>query len=312
MKSVRSDSSLPLRRKLNHDYLILPDILTSIPIDVYIRFAWSLVEDAKLSWQQRDLSRSYVQKKKMVAFVLNKLPTHPNWTTAPLAKLAIVQAAKQALIDLEAIVAAMDTIEDRKREEANSLSLIDAFDGIDDEGETQPADIDRVISLLPTMAPLLSTASLNALRVNDDFGESALSPYAELPEMLTLSSPESFAAAETATAPSYELYAAHPHPAPVLSNLKRSEKEILQCLTKSNSYRCFAVPYPHTTTISLAIGDVCIQMLRDDFHVQFTPFLRDIPTALHVSESAIETNRLVSSICCRNQWPMMVSYMTHC
>jgi len=298
----RSNSSLLFREQLKREYVILPDVLTSIPIDVYLRFADSLCDDGKHSFEQHDLSRAYVQKQKFVTFVLYKLPCHPDWNMKKHTKAALLKSASTSLQELEDIVTSMDAIEDGCRNEANKLLLIDEFDGFEsaDNNNTSsilpclvPQDEDRYVLPYPRdTKPQDISSSFDCLHSSDDqTKEEEKNLMRETIFQHTIGTE----LATTIASPPFTAW--NPLQETGISAERiQSEKDILQFLLQHNAQRTFYIPTPHSTPVNMIIGDITIHLLRDDFHVQFTPFLRDIPVALQLTESAIETNRSYLSL----------------
>ena len=299
----RSNSSSYFRDQLIREYVILPDILSSIPIDVYLRFAETLFEDGKQSFEQQDLSRAYVQKKKFATFVLHKLPCHQEWNMKKHTKAALLHAADASLKELEDIVTSMDANEDKCRDEANKLMLIDEFDGVENDDNT-PAILPRLLPkedhcyLLPCHIrepEVISSSSFNWLQPNDCANERL-----DLTQESIIRQQEGHTSGTELATTLAAVASAPPLPAwrnplqeeaGTYSERVQSEKDIVRYLVQRNAFRTFFIPAPHSTSVTMTIGDVTIHLLRDDFHVQFAPFLRDIPAVLQLSESAIETNR---------------------
>ena len=297
----RSNSSLSFREQLIREYVILPDILTSIPIDVYLRFAETLFDDGKQSYEQQDLSRAYVQKKKFVTFVLHKLPIHQDWNIKKHTKAALLRAADASLKELEDIVTSMDANEDSCREEANRLLLIDEFDGVEHDDNNTPA----ILSCLPKdeerryLLPYhkVISSSFDWLQPKDctkDEGKEVMQEtiFGQQEGHTTDNTELSTTLTAVASAPplttAWNLFQ---ETGIIYSERVQCEKDIIRFLVQRNAHRFFFIPAPHSTPVTIIIGNVSIHLLRDDFHVQFAPFLRDIPVALQLSESAIETNR---------------------
>ena len=63
---------------------------------------------------------------------------------------------------------------------------------------------------------------------------------------------------------------------------------ILKSLSKFSSY---LIPAPHISIMTLCIGVHKMNLVREDFHISFAPFLQSLPPALKVVSPAIEANR---------------------
>ena len=294
----RSNSSLLFREQLKREYVILPDVLTSIPIDVYLRFADSLCDDGKHSFEQHDLSRAYVQKQKFVTFVLYKLPCHPDWNSKKHTKAALLRTANASLQELEDIVTSMDANEDRCRDEANKLLLIDEFDGFESDDINTPAILpcqvpqDELCYVLPYPSDRNSqdiSSSFDWLQSSDD--QTKEEEKNLLQETIFRHTIGTELVTTIASAPPFTAWNPLQQETGTYSERIQSENDILRFLLQHHAHQTFFIPTPHSTPVTMIIGDIAIHLLRDDFHVQFTPFLRDIPVALQLSESAIETNR---------------------
>ena len=150
MARVSSNSSSKRRKQLNTEYVVLPDVLSVIKIDVYIKFAKQLSEEGLALVNAKDLPRAYVQNMKFVEFVVNKLRYHKSYDLKPYEndKKNLMLAVNIAISHLEVIAMKMDdiederiarnkVIEDERSARSEALLLIDAFDGDDTDVEIQ-------------------------------------------------------------------------------------------------------------------------------------------------------------------------------
>jgi len=278
--SSSSSPSLPLRERLCKEFVVVPDVLTSLSIDVYFRHALDLVTYGQAAMLHQELARAYVHKKKLALYVMEALPKHPSYNlpSNAAAKTALCRAAKAAVDDLERIVQAMDAQELRAREEATHLALIDAFDS--DQHDTGAA------------ARPLPTAAVAAAAVVLDRGPTVPRPSANLdvlrwpphPQLADGFSAETGGPRSSSsplyTVPEYMTplaQALEPPPSVVMVERQRDEADILRCLVAGGGgcgFTSFNVPAPHTSTMVLALGPLSLRLVREDFQVSFAPFMR--------------------------------------
>jgi USP8 dimerisation domain len=140
----RSNSSLAERQKLNKDYIILPDVLSSIPIDIYVKFSEGLLSNGKECLDQGEIARAYVQYKKFVEFVVNKLPNHQSYAVHP-GKRSLMATTKDAFRILETVVTEMDRREDARTAKVNDMMLIDEFDA---DGGANESSVDLLVDII--------------------------------------------------------------------------------------------------------------------------------------------------------------------
>ena len=128
MVQLSSDSSLHHRKRLNAQYVVLPQVISALSIEIYFKFAKSLLADFS-HFNVRDLPNAYVQYKKFIVFVVEKLRHHKDFAARLKEKERLISEVKLAMKNLELIVLKMDQEEDEQIYNRECMSLIDAFDG---------------------------------------------------------------------------------------------------------------------------------------------------------------------------------------
>ena len=194
MVQLSSGSSLQQRKRLNTQYVVLPQVISVLSIDIYFKFAKSLLADFS-HFNARDLPNAYVQYKKFIVFVVEMLRHHKDFAARSKEKERLMSEVKSAMTNLELIVLKMDQEEDEQINNRECISLIDAFDGDIEQEENAVGcvvisslgiDDDLVPSAPPdyycsssdTFIPYATDVEIEESAVlNTDYGKDSLKPH---------------------------------------------------------------------------------------------------------------------------------------
>jgi hypothetical protein len=186
------------------------------------------------------------------------------------------------MIDLERIVMQMDAQEEKRRDDELTLLLSQEYDGVQVDGQSAPdikappfTDIARDVGVGSIRSCARKSGDkFESLRIP---GESSKQP---IPAALGRCGVEQ-AKADSIMTPS-------PWVKSLLPSVDPTDIEILKAI---GDCRVFASPQCHRSLIDLRVGQALYVMQKEDYHVSFNLFLTNVPPALQMAPSAIETNR---------------------
>jgi hypothetical protein len=123
----RSDSSKFIRTTLGQQYIQIPPVLNTVPIDKYFKLLEQTFKSLEFSLQRADLSAQYISLKKICLLAMEYIPKHNAYRSPANKKLRLwcERLATNCFSRLEHVVTLMDEAEDNKREQEY---LIDEFD----------------------------------------------------------------------------------------------------------------------------------------------------------------------------------------
>lgn len=134
MSLGRSNSSAQLRKSLREHYVKVPDVLPSLQITLYTKFAQNLLIEANTYFGKNQWENAYVCAYKFVQFVTEKLPRSEGYKLKSYQTIIadLKRNAKEALDKLELIAAKLDDAEDMRLKEQEDADLMEFFDVDDD------------------------------------------------------------------------------------------------------------------------------------------------------------------------------------
>ena len=266
------------RKLLTENYVDpqIPRILNTVPIHKYFNLisqAYNSIRDPL--YHKRSLEERYIIVRKIVVLAVQKLPKHNafDMVANTKEKFKCIEIGKKCMTELEAIVRELDDVERKRAEEIREMELINIFE--DDlecaQEESKVGTIDTS-SFYPNQ-PSLSWSS--ALRI--------LGPQTNHDQKVVFKLPST---------ESTDL--------PGVSQCSVSDTKLIPGVTvnddlliiqKLGPLTGFQIPVPNRSLYTLKLGNGSLQFIRDDFHISFAPFIKNLPPELQVCDAAIETNR---------------------